>query len=217
MRDTSRGLRKLTPHEFIARQSRFRALVLGPHDAEPEITARVPILLGFRRGTWEKRPWCRPVPSLALLHAHDFSVDLRAGLSGVVLPPGSVVLGHMITAKHMLGLEAIAAGCHRVRPDADDGGRRPLYARRPSRGRRVGNRPFLGIGPPHVAAAARTTDHGQKHDPQPPCCFRETTVVVVVLVVRFTDRLMAVERAKRPPRRQFGASANGEWKCGRLF
>lgn len=98
----------------------LRALVLGPRDAEPDITARVTLVPAFRRGIWDKHPWSRPFPGIAkrvvdhLLCMRDFSADLRTALSRVQLAPGSVVLGHMITEKHLPGFAREAA---RLPPD----------------------------------------------------------------------------------------------------
>ena len=38
-----------------------------------------------------------------LLCIRDLITDLRRGLEGVKTPPGSIVLAHMVTAKHLTG------------------------------------------------------------------------------------------------------------------
>jgi glycosyltransferase involved in cell wall biosynthesis len=98
----------------------YRAMVLGPRDADAAITAAVPLVAAFRRGIWERHPWTRHLSGLArravdhVLCARDFGADLRGALTGVRLPPGSVVLGHMITAKHLPGF---AREAERLPPD----------------------------------------------------------------------------------------------------
>ncbi|MBX9698675.1 MAG: glycosyltransferase, partial [Acetobacteraceae bacterium] len=117
------SLRDFVGHHFAydvsvaeaAEAAGFRAVALGPRDARPEVTARLPVTPVFRRDIWGKHPWSRPFPGVlkrVVDHAlciRDFDVDLRAGLDGLALPPGSVVLGHMITAKHLPGLARAAA------------------------------------------------------------------------------------------------------------
>lgn len=111
------SLRDFVGHHFsydasvaeAAEAAGFRAVALGPRDAIPEIRERLRVEPVFRRDIWGKHPLSKPFRGLAqrvvdhALCIRDFAADLRRGLAALDLPPGSVILGHMITAKHLPG------------------------------------------------------------------------------------------------------------------
>lgn len=93
----------------------FAPVTLGHRAALPAVTGVLRVVPAFRRDIWARHPLARGIPGLPgrlLDHAlciRDFAADLRRGLDGLVLPPGSVVLGHMITAKHLPGFARVLA------------------------------------------------------------------------------------------------------------
>jgi glycosyltransferase involved in cell wall biosynthesis len=88
-----------------ARRRGYEVLVLGHRQVEAAIDVRLDVRKTFRRDIWES------FTSLALLPGRlnlwrtnrSFYDDLCRGLSGTELTPGSVVFGHMITSRQLLG------------------------------------------------------------------------------------------------------------------
>jgi glycosyltransferase involved in cell wall biosynthesis len=99
----------------------FEAVALGHHAVIPEVARALRVVPCFRRDIWGRHPLARGLASRGggavgtagraldhLLCARDFARDLRRGLAeGGGLPPGSVLLGHMITAKHLPAFAAV--------------------------------------------------------------------------------------------------------------
>ena len=103
-----------------AGQAGFRPVVLGHHAAIPAVAEGLELMPCFRRDIWGRHPWARPfvrggvagLPGRLLDHllcGRDFAADLRRGLGTVAPPPGSILLAHMVTAKHLAGLADVLA------------------------------------------------------------------------------------------------------------
>jgi len=96
----------------------FRAVVLGHRDAIPAVAEGLELVRCFRRDIWGRHPWAAPfvrdglagLPGRLLDHLlclRDFAADLRQGLAGIETPPGSIMLPHMVTSKHLGGLAQV--------------------------------------------------------------------------------------------------------------
>lgn len=93
----------------------YRAVALGHRDVIPEVAGALDLRRCFRRDIWGRHPWARALldaggriatAGRVLDHAlciRDFDADLRAGLAALELPPGSVILGHMVVTKQLPG------------------------------------------------------------------------------------------------------------------
>jgi len=112
------SLRDFVGHHFAydhavagaAETAGFEAVTLGHGRVIPEIARTMRVEPCFRRDIWDRHPFAQRVPGLPgrllnqALGIQEFARDLRRGLHRLNLPPGSVLLGHMITAKHLPGL-----------------------------------------------------------------------------------------------------------------
>lgn len=101
-----------------AGQAGFAPVVLGHHAAIPAVAEGLRLVPCFRRDIWGRHPLARPfvragvagLPGRLLDHLlclRDFAADLRRGLNGIGTPPGSILLAHMVTAKHLGGLALV--------------------------------------------------------------------------------------------------------------
>lgn len=91
----------------------YAPAVLGHRNVEAALTSQMPVIPAFRRDIWDKHPLVARFAQLPgrkgayaravddRLCGRDFWADLRRGLRRVDMPPGSIMLAHMITMKHL--------------------------------------------------------------------------------------------------------------------
>ncbi|MBV1796103.1 glycosyltransferase [Siccirubricoccus sp. G192] len=94
----------------------FRARVLAHQAVTEAVAGAIPVRRCFRRDIWGRHPLAARLPGLPgrildlLACNRDFRQDLEAGIGPQGLPPGSILFGHMITAKHLLGWAGFLRG-----------------------------------------------------------------------------------------------------------
>jgi glycosyltransferase involved in cell wall biosynthesis len=93
----------------------YDTVVLALSEVIPEVADLLNLHRCFRRDIWGRHPLARSlvdaggflgVAGRVLDHAlciRDFAADLQAGLAELDLPPGSIILGHMVVTKQLPG------------------------------------------------------------------------------------------------------------------
>lgn len=86
-----------------ARRAGSRVSILGKTPASASLRAQADFMPIFRLAMWDKSPDATNFSEDDLLFCNRcFYEDLLTGLAGIRLAPGSVIFGHMITAKQLL-------------------------------------------------------------------------------------------------------------------
>ena len=107
------NLRDFIGHHFeydlsvanMATQRGFDPLVLGHAEVKPDISSRFPVRPAFTLDIWAAHPDRKGTSADddIMLCNRSFYRDLLAGLKGVRMARDTVIFGHMITAKQLLG------------------------------------------------------------------------------------------------------------------
>ncbi len=116
------SLRDFVGHHFsydqavaeAARAAGFTPLVLGHRDLPADVACQADAVPAFRDDIWAQRKGVGPLRRRRddLFRNRRFAEDLRAALPKD-LPPGSILLAHMLTRRQLLGLAEVAGSLPR--------------------------------------------------------------------------------------------------------